>query len=325
MTNPTRLPHPGFPRRRVLTGGALGLAAAMLPRVGRAAAGLRIADQKGGVQSVMKAAGVLDGMSYPVHFSQFPAAAPVLEVLNADAVDVAYAGDAPTIVALAGGMPSRIISVIRNSGHGTAVIVPKGSAIQDADGLKGKRIAANRGSIAQALLLSLAESKGWSRADYTQADLLPAESKAALAAGAVDAWSSWGVYIAQAKLTEGARVVVDAAGLMPSQSYVLASNAAITGKQAILEDFCRRLIAARRWSSTHRDAYAAALATDIGVSPAVARLVLDTDDSQPVPIDATAIDNQQHFADLYLRSRLIQAKLDARAGFDASFNAALQG
>ena len=323
MTHPTDLPR--FPRRRVLAGGALAVAATLLPRAGRAATGLRVADQKGGLQSVMKAAGVLDGMPYPVHFSQFPAAAPVLEALNADAVDIAYAGDAPTIVALAGGMQSRIVSVIRNTGHGTAVIVPPGSVIADGAGLKGKRIAANRGSIAHALLLSLAEAKGWPVGAYTQANLLPAESKAALAAGAVDAWSSWGVYIAQAKLTEGARAVVDAAGLMPSQSYVLASTAAIAGKRAVLEDFCRRLIVARRWALAHRDLYAAALAVDIGVSTPVARLVLDTDDSQPVPIDAAAIEGQQHFADLYLRAGLIESKLDAGAGFDASFNAALSG
>jgi sulfonate transport system substrate-binding protein len=165
----------------------------LLARTAAADTVLRVGDQKGGTQSVMKAAGGLDSLPYHLEWSQFPAAAPLLEALNAGAVDVALAGDAPATFALAAGLHGKIILPTRTSGAGTAIMVGRNSPIQSAAGLKGHRIAANRGSIAHALVLALAEQQGWSASDYTLANLLPAEAKTALSAGAVDAWLLGGV------------------------------------------------------------------------------------------------------------------------------------
>ncbi len=111
---------------------------------------LRAGDQKGGTQAVMKAAGVLEGLPYRLEWSQFPAAAPLLEALNADAVDLAFAGDAPATFALAAGLRGRIVAPIRTTGAGTAIMVPKDSPIRSVTDLKGHSIATNRGSIGHA-------------------------------------------------------------------------------------------------------------------------------------------------------------------------------
>src|SRR5437764_1369263 len=62
---------------------------------------LKIGDQKGGSQAVMEAAGVLKDLPYRVEWRQFPAAAPLLEALNAGAIDSGFAGDAPPPFAFA--------------------------------------------------------------------------------------------------------------------------------------------------------------------------------------------------------------------------------
>ena len=86
-------------RRRFL--GHSGAAAALLfvPWKASAAASqdvtLKIGDQKGGAQAVMEAAGALKDLPYRVEWKQFPAAAPLLEALNAGAIDSGFAGDAP--------------------------------------------------------------------------------------------------------------------------------------------------------------------------------------------------------------------------------------
>lgn len=309
--------------RRALIGAAA--TATMLPRLVRAApVGLRVGDQKGGVRSVMKAAGALDALPYPVEWSQFPAANPVLEALNAGAIDLAYAGDAPTTFALSAGLQGRIIAVTRSSGHGTAIVVPKASPITDAAGLKGHSIAANRGSIAHALVLALMEQQGWAPGAVTVANLFPAEAKAALTAGAVESWASWGVYIAQAKLADGDRVVADGSGgLLTNLSYVVASDPAIASRRDILLDFSRRLAAARRWALQHPELYAPVLAADIGVSTEIARSTFDTDQPTPVAVDAGVVADEQRTADLYLRAKVIHSRLDASTAFDPSFNAAL--
>ncbi len=170
---------------------------------------LRVGDQKGGVEALLKAANLLGGLPFRIEFSQFSAAAPLLEALNADAVDVAGAGDAPATFALAAGIRARIVAATRGSGASTAIVVPANSPIADAAGLRGRQVGTNRGSIGHALLLALAARDHWTPADLRMANLMPADARAAMSSGAVDAWSTWNTYIAQARLIDGARVVVD--------------------------------------------------------------------------------------------------------------------
>ena len=310
--------------RRMVLGAGLALAATRGTRAATGNAVLRAGDQKGGLMSVMKAAGLLDDLPFKVEWSQFPAAAPVLEALNAGAVDLAYAGDAPTTFSLAAGVAGHIVSVIRTTGVGTAVTVRPDSPIHTAADLKGRTVAANRGSIAHHLLLAIAEQQGWPAGTIKMANLLPAEAKSALNAGAVDAWCSWGVYLAQAKLANEVRVVADGShGMLPNLSYVTAADAAIADRHPALTEFCRRLASARRWAASHPAEYARVLAADVGVSEAVARLTFETDAPVPVPADAGVIADEQKIADRYRTAGLIRTQLDAARLFDTSFNAAL--
>lgn len=310
-------------RRHLLAGLA---ASPLLGATAWAEGVLRAGDQKGGTQSVMKAAGVLDGLPYRLEWSQFAAAAPLLEALNAGAVDLAFAGDAPTTFAMAAGLQARIIQPVRTTGAGTAIVVPAASPVREAADLRGRSIATNRGSIGHALVLAVAEAQGWRPSDIRLVNLLPNDAKTALSTGAVDAWCSWGVYVAQARLADGARVVVDGGrGLLTGLSYLVASDEAIARRRDALLDFCRRLAVARRWAEAHRDEYARVLAAEIGVSQPVARLVFETETPVPVPIDAQVVADEQRTADRYLAAGVIRAGLDAARLFDASFNPALAG
>ena len=287
---------------------------------------LRVGDQKGGAQALMKAAGALKDLPYRMDWSQFPAAAPVLEALNAGAVDLALAGDAPVTFALSAGLRAHIVAAVRSSGAGTAIMVPKDSPIHGVADLKGRSIAVNRGSIGHALLLEVAAAQGWSPTDYTMVNLLPAEAKTALSSGSVDAWCSWGVYVSQAQLVDQVRVVVDGRnGLMTGLSYVVASDTAMAARRAPIADFSHRLALARRWATTHKDEYARALAAEIGVDEPVARLMVETELPVPVPIDDRVIADEQKVADLYLKNRIIHGAVNAHAVFDTSFNQALFG
>ncbi len=274
----------------------------------------------------MKAAGALENLSYRIEWNQFAAAAPLLEALNADAVDLAFAGDAPTTFALSAGLRGRIIAPTRGRGASTAIVVPKASPIRSVVDLKGRSIATNRGSIGHALVLAVAEAQGWSSSDYKLANLLPAEAQAALSTGVVDAWCSWGVYIAHARLVDEARVIVDGSnGLLTGLGYLVATDRAIAARRPQLLDFSRRLVVARRWVATHPDDYARVLAAEIGVTQPVARLTFDVDVPVPVAIDEQVIADQQRTADRYLKAGVIRIRLDAARAFDASFNEALSG
>ena len=305
---------------------ALGLAAAAaLGRPARGAAPvLRLGDQKGGIEALLRAAGQLDDLPYKIEIAQFQAAAPLLEALNAGAVDVAWAGDAPSTFALANGTPARIVSAHRSNGAGTAILVKPESPIRSVADLKGKSVATGRGSIGHALVLSALRSAGLPPNAVHFVFLLPAEAKTALSAGAVDAWCSWGVFIAQAQLVDKYRVVVDGRdGLLSGLGYLNALDTAIAGKREQVADVVRRAARAARWANGHVDDYARYWSGLVGVNFDVAKFSFETAPTLPVPIDEAVIADQQRTADLYTDAGVINRHIDVRGFFDASFNTAL--
>jgi len=284
---------------------------------------LRAGDQKAGNQAVMKAAGVLDNLPYRLEWKQFGAAAPLLEALNAEAVDIGAASDSPTTFALAAGLRGRVIGASRGTGAGTSIIVPASSPIQAVADLRGKKIGTNRGSVGHALVLAVIEKQGWKPEDVHIANLMPADAKAALASGAIDAWSTWNTYVAQARLNDGARIVASGAGLLSGQNFQTATVTAIDARPAALADYLRRLNIAWRWAAANPDAYAAVLSAEIGVSVPVAKLAFQTDIPVPVAIDDSVVASEQRTADRYLAAKLLRERLDAGPVFDRSFNGAV--
>ena len=63
---------------------------------------LRVANQKGQVKAMMLASGALDGASYKVEWSEFPAAQPLLEAVGGGAADLGLAADAPYLLVSVG-------------------------------------------------------------------------------------------------------------------------------------------------------------------------------------------------------------------------------
>jgi sulfonate transport system substrate-binding protein len=169
---------------------------------------LRMGDQRGNMRALMEAAGLLKDMPYTVEWSEFAAAAPLAEAMSADAIDGGITGDAPFTFAFAAGVPIKAIAVDRYDPQGTAIVVSGASPVTDAAGLKGKRVATGRGSIGHSLVLAVMKKNDWTKSDVTVVFLQPADAKAALANGAIDAWSTWEPYTSQVEILGGERVRV---------------------------------------------------------------------------------------------------------------------
>jgi sulfonate transport system substrate-binding protein len=299
---------------------AAGLTATALPaRRSRAAERLRLGDQRGGFKSLMEAAGVADDT---LEWSLFAAAAPLVEALNAGAIDVGGVGDAPFAFARAAGVPVRAIAATRSSGQSTAIIVPRASPITNFADLKGKRVGTGKGSVGHFLTIAARDWAGMRPADITLVFLSPPDAKAALASGAIDAWATWSQYVYLAVEQEGARIVLDGRGIMSGLSYELARDDAIIGKAELITNFVTRLTKALRWGAANVDAYAETWARETRVPVGVARATLIARGYVPSPIDQSVITDQQRTIDLYVREHLLPGPLDAAAGFDTAFNQA---
>lgn len=169
---------------------------------------LRAGDQKGGLQALLDAAGELKNLPYDIKWSEFPAAAPLAEALNANAVDFGPIGDAPLLFTLAAGSRVKAFAASRSDAYGTAVLVAPHSPLKTAADLKGKSIATNRGSIGHLVTLKALESAGIKADDVQLRFIPPPDAKLALTQGSVDAWATWEPYTALAETSGHARVLV---------------------------------------------------------------------------------------------------------------------
>lgn len=283
---------------------------------------LLVANQKSSIKVLLEVSGELKDVPYEIQFSEFPAAAPLGEALNAGAVDIGALGDAPYVFALGAGAPLKVVSIIHAEGrYTTAILALKDSPLNNASDLKGKRIVTTRGSIGHFLAIKALRSVGLSTHDVQFIYLLPSESRILLDNGSADAWSTWDPYTTIATTQSQAKVLASGDSLLTNHLYLAATSQAIAGKRQQLDDFVARVDRAYRWTNNHPEEYAAAQAKVTGLPLAVHVAVAKGTHMQPVAIDDTVIKGLQTTADIYQEEGILTKHIDVSQGFDKSFNA----
>ncbi len=267
---------------------------------------LVVGDQKGGAQAL------------------FPAASPLLEALDAGAVDIGGIGGAPFAFAYASGAKIKVIAAYRPPpeavGKASAIIVAKGSQIRTLADLKGKKLATIKGSAGQDLALKLLEKAGLKANDVQWVYLANGEAKAALATGAIDAWSTWGSYVGIAVIEDGDRILADGSGVASGEIFFAAGDAAIDGKKAQLADFVARLTRARAWGRKHQDDYARTLSAETGIPFKVARFSTAAALGPTVPINAALVAEQRAIFQRYKAAGVISEIPNIEGGYLATYD-----
>ena len=216
--------------RSISRRGLMAAAAAALAGPGLSAerpAVLRVGNQKGGLRSLFEASGAVKDLPYTLEWAEFPAAAPLLEVLNAGALDVGYQGDLAFLTSFAAGAPLRAVGAGRSSAAAQAILVKQDSPIRTVADLQGRKAAGNRGGWGQYLIRAALQQAGVPPAAVGITLLPPSDASLAFRSGAVDAWAVWEPYISLEVLRFGARVLVDGNGLTPAVTLVAAHEGAI--------------------------------------------------------------------------------------------------
>jgi sulfonate transport system substrate-binding protein len=280
---------------------------------------LKVGDQSLQTRGILEASGQLKDLRYKIEWFNFPAAQPLGEALNAGAVDVGGLGDAPLVFALAAGARVRAVAATRSNPLDLAIVVGPQSPLTEVANLKGKRLATTRGSIGHYLALAALKKANLSASDVTFVFLAPADAKAALASGSVDAWSVWDPYTALGESRDHDRIIANGVGLSEGLSYQVATETAIAAKRTQLADFLRRVATGQRWALTHPDEVAAMQSRVTGLPTDVLKTVYQRGQVHPVAIDDSVVTAQQRTADTYEAASVIRAHLDVRASFDRSF------
>ncbi|MGH2342492.1 aliphatic sulfonate ABC transporter substrate-binding protein [Segnochrobactraceae bacterium EtOH-i3] len=301
------------------TGAAL--VAGALPLSVRAAddkpAKLRIGYQKGGIFLVVKARQSIEkalaDQGIGVEWVEFAFGPPLLEALQAGAIDYGYTGDAPPIFAQAARADLLYVGAIPARGDGQAIVVAPDSPIQSVADLKGKKVAVAKGSSAHNLLVSATEAAGLKWGDFEVAYLAPADAAAAFARGSVDAWSIWDPYYALAELSpKGARPLPVDKSVAAQNSFFLA-NRTFTGKYPALVALVNTQIGdAVAWANTHRDEVAALYSEASGVPLKAQQRAVARAEFSFGPLTESVLAQQQGVADRFHKIGLIPKAIAVR-------------
>ena len=283
---------------------------------------LRVGDQKGGNRSLLEIAGLAKDLPYKIEWAEFPAAAPILEALNAGALDVGYTGDLAFLTVYAAGAPIKAIGGTRSDARTQAILVRQDSAIKSAADLKGKRLAGTRGGWGQFLIDATLEKSGNKIEDATFAPLGPVDAKIALVAGSIDGWAVWEPYVSYATLKDNARIVATGEGLTPTITFIVASDNAIATKRAAVQDLVQRLNKARLWSLDHLAEYAKSTAELTKLPEDVLLSAYTAQRTSPISIDETVVKEVQEASDRATRYGILSKKLEVGKAVDRSFTAA---
>lgn len=113
--------------------------------------------------------------------------APVInEGFSGKRIDFASYGDFPAAIAVAGGVPLKIVAPV-GQGQDVYLVVRKGLAAKSLADLKGKRVALHRGRPWELPFSKLVDSKELKLEDFKIVNINPAATPAALESGSVDA------------------------------------------------------------------------------------------------------------------------------------------
>ena len=200
-------------RRTALTAIAGGLSALALPTVARAAQPAKIGidyayynpvslvlKEKGWVEQALAKQGI--AVEWVLSLGSNKAN----EFLAANAIQFGSTAGSAAFLARANGTPIRTI-FLYSQPEWTALVVGKNSTIASVAQLRGKKVAATRGTDPWFFLLRSLRDNGMTQRDIELVDLQHPDGRVALERGQVDAWAGLDPHMAASQLDAGSRLL----------------------------------------------------------------------------------------------------------------------
>lgn len=221
--------------------------------------------EKGWLEASLKEQGVT------VNWVQSAGSNKANEALRAGAIDVGSTAGSAALLARSNGSPIKTIDIYSQP-EWAALVVAKDSPIKDVSELKGKSVAATKGTDPYFFLLQALEQAGLGPNDVTVENLQHADGRAALENGSVDAWSGLDPIMAGAE-ENGATLIYrnldfNTYGALNANESFLAESPEIA--QVVVDSYEK----AREWAAKNQKETATILADVAGLETPVADKVI---------------------------------------------------
>ncbi|MCM2418130.1 ABC transporter substrate-binding protein [Streptomyces sp. RKAG293] len=288
---------------------------------------LNVGDQKGGSEAILKASGELDKVPYKIKWSTFTSGPPLLEAVNARAVDIGGVGNTPPVFAAGAHSKVTVVGASHGSSAGEVIAVPKDSDLKSVADLRGKSVAVAQGSSAHFQLVASLAKAGLKLTDVKVSYLQPADALAAFSRGRVDAWAIWDPYTSQILRNSGARVLTTGDGVVNGLAFQVAAPAALAdkNKSQAIGDYLTRLRRAQDWAFKHPEEWAKVWSKETGLPYEVALDAVKRSSGTrvAVAVDDAAIASEQKIADTFADLKLIPNHFTFKDFVDQRFNTGL--
>ena len=235
-----------------------------------------------------------------------------LEYLNGNSIDIGSSAGLAALLARANGNPIRT-PYIYSRPEWTALVVRKDSPVRSLQDLKGKKIAATKGTDPYLFLLRALRTAGLKRNDIEHVALQHADGRAALEQGRVDAWAGLDPHMAASELESGSRLIYrnvafNTYGFLNVREEFLATRGEETAR--VIQAYER----ARAWIRANQGEAAKILSEEAKVSLPVAllQIKLRSDFSNPQPSNEH-VKALQHAAPILLSEGLVKPGTDLAA------------
>ncbi|MFJ3055761.1 aliphatic sulfonate ABC transporter substrate-binding protein [Herbaspirillum sp. NPDC087042] len=231
-----------------------------------------------------------------------------LEYLNSDSVDFGSTAGLAALLARANGNPVKAVYIYSRP-EWTALAVAKDSPVKAITELKGKKIAATKGTDPYLFLLRALHENGLRKSDVEIVHLQHADGRAALEQGRVAAWAGLDPHLAASELEAGSRLIYRNVNFNTYGFLNVSDSFA-----ARHPDQVGRVIAAyeraRAWIIAHPDETVALLSEEAKLSAPVARLQLKRNDFSHPLIGREHIDALRAAAPILIEEDLVKRDTD---------------
>ncbi|GEN79412.1 aliphatic sulfonate ABC transporter substrate-binding protein [Actinotalea fermentans] len=209
------------------------------------------------------------------------------EALRASAIDVGSTAGSAALLASANGSPIQTVEIYTQP-EWAAIVVPADSDIDSVEDLRGRSVAATKGTDPYFFLLQALEAHGVGLDEVEVQNVQHADGRVALENGSVDAWSGLDPIMADSEVNAGSRLIYrnidfNSYGFLNVREEYLQAHPDVV--QAVVDAYEK----ARAWALANPEETAAILADVAGIDLAIAekvileRTVIDLD---PVPGEA---------------------------------------
>lgn len=210
-----------------------------------------------------------------------------LEYLNSGSVDFGSTAGLAAVLSKANGNPIKGVYIYSRP-EWTALVVPKDSPIKTIKDLKGKKVAATKGTDPFLFLLRSLHDEGLKKTDIEHVALQHADGRGALEQGKVDAWAGLDPLMAASEVDAGSKLIY--------RNVAYNTYGFLNTTEKFAKDYpehVKKVISAyekaRKWIIANPEETAKIVAEEAKLSLPVAKLQLTRNDFRnPIPGDEHA-------------------------------------